>query len=62
MASVAVYASTAAADSGGYVYKQSFMPRETVEIDLATTALFVTDPQNDFLSEKSPLWEVVGRP
>jgi len=60
LASVAVYASTAAADSGGYVYKQSFMPRETVEIDLATTALFVTDPQNDFLSEKSPLWEVVG--
>ena len=60
LASVAVYASTAAADSGGYVYKQSFMPRETVEIDLATTALFVTDPQNDFLSEKSPIWDVVG--
>ena len=60
LASVAVYASTAAADSGGYVYKQSFMPRETVEIDLATTALFVTDPQNDFLSEKSPIWDVIG--
>ncbi len=57
---VAVYANTAAADSGDYVYKQSFMPRETVEIDLSTTALFVTDPQNDFLSEKSPAWGLVG--
>jgi nicotinamidase-related amidase len=57
---VPVYAYTAAADSGDYVYKQSFMPRETVEIDLATTGLFVTDPQNDFLSEKSPAWGLVG--
>jgi hypothetical protein len=48
---VAMYANTAAADSDEYVYKQSFMPRETVKIDLATTALFVTDPQNDFLSK-----------
>ena len=52
--------SFAAADSGDYVYKQSFMPRETVEIDLATTAMFVTDPQNDFLSEDSPAWVLVG--
>ena len=58
---VPVYANTAAADSGDYVYKQSFMPRETVEIDLATTGLFVTDPQNDFLSEKSPAWGLVGQ-
>ncbi len=36
------------------------MPRETVEIDLSKTALFVTDPQNDFLSEKSPAWGLVG--
>ena len=57
---VPVYANTAAADSGDYVYKQSFMPLETVEIDLATTGLFVTDPQNDFLSEKSPAWGLVG--
>ena len=48
------------ADSDDYVYKQSFMPRETVEIHLAKTAMFVTDPQNDFLSEKSPAWELVG--
>jgi len=48
------------ANAGDYVYKQKFMPKETVEIDLATTALFVTDPQNDFLSEKSPAWELVG--
>jgi nicotinamidase-related amidase len=52
--------SFATADSDDYVYKQSFMPRETVEIDLSKTALFVTDPQNDFLSEKSPAWGLVG--
>ncbi len=60
LVSVPVYANTAAADSGDYVYKQSFMPKETVEIDLSTIALFVTDPQNDFLSEKSPAWGLVG--
>jgi len=54
-----VLASSAYADDS-YVYKQSFMPKETVEIDLATTAMFVTDPQNDFLSEKSPAWGLVG--
>jgi nicotinamidase-related amidase len=43
-----------------YVYQQKFMPRETVEIDLATTAMFVTDPQNDFLSKESPAWGLVG--
>ena len=48
------------ANADDYVYKQKFMPKETVEIDLATTALFVTDPQNDFLSEKSPAWGLVG--
>jgi nicotinamidase-related amidase len=57
---VAVYANTAAADSDEYVYKQSFMPRETVKIDLSITALFVTDPQNDFLSKESPAWGLVG--
>jgi nicotinamidase-related amidase len=55
-----VLTSFANADSGDYVYKQKFMPRETVEIDLSKTALFVTDPQNDFLSEKSPAWGLVG--
>ena len=55
-----VLISFANADSDEYVYKQSFMPRETVEIDLAKTAMFVTDPQNDFLSEKSPAWGLVG--
>jgi nicotinamidase-related amidase len=50
----------AASDSGEYVYKQKFMPRETVEIDLAKTAMFVTDPQNDFLSKESPAWGLVG--
>jgi nicotinamidase-related amidase len=57
---VAVYATTASADSHDYVYKQGFMPTETVEIDLSKTAFFVTDPQNDFLSEKSPAWGLVG--
>ncbi len=52
--------SFANADSDKYVYKQGFMPKETVEIDLATTAMFVTDPQNDFLSEESPAWGLVG--
>jgi nicotinamidase-related amidase len=52
--------SFAAADSDDYVYKQKFMPREMVEIDLAKIAMFVTDPQNDFLSEKSPAWGLVG--
>ncbi len=36
------------------------MPKETVKLDLATTALFVTDPQNDFLSKESPAWGLVG--
>ncbi len=31
--------SFAVADSDGYVYKQSFMPKETVEIDLSKTAI-----------------------
>ena len=55
-----ILTSFANADSGDYVYKQKFMPRTTVEIDLSKTALFVTDPQNDFLSEKSPAWGLVG--
>ncbi len=46
--------------AGAYVYKQGFMPKETVEIDLSKTAMFVTDPQNDFLSEGSPAWALVG--
>jgi len=51
---------SANADSDDYVYKQSFMPREKVKIDLAKTAMFVTDPQNDFLSKESPVWKLVG--
>jgi nicotinamidase-related amidase len=55
-----VLISSANADSDEYVYKQSFMPRETVKIDLSKTAMFVTDPQNDFLSKESPAWGLVG--
>ncbi|MGI9330001.1 MAG: cysteine hydrolase [Gammaproteobacteria bacterium] len=46
--------------SGDYVYKQDWMPREEAEIDLSKTAMFVTDPQNDFLSDGSPVWALVG--
>ena len=35
----------------GYTYKQDFIPVEKVEIDIETIAVFITDPQNDFLSE-----------
>jgi nicotinamidase-related amidase len=55
-----VLISSANADSDEYVYKQRFMPRETVKIDLSKTAMFVTDPQNDFLSKESPAWGLVG--
>ena len=55
-----VLISSANADPGDYVYKQTWMPKETVKIDLSKTAFFVTDPQNDFLSEKSPAWGLVG--
>ena len=55
-----VLSNSTKADADDYVYKQSFMPRETVKLDLSKTAMFVTDPQNDFLSEKSPIWALVG--
>ncbi len=60
LVTLVILPSLAVADSDDYVYKQSFMPKETVEIDLSKTAMFVTDPQNDFLSEKSPAWGLVG--
>ncbi len=44
----------------GYVYQQAFMPKKMVEIDLAHTAIFITDPQNDFLSPKGGAWPLVG--
>ena len=43
-----------------YVYKQEFMPRQTLDLDLNKTALLVIDPQNDFMSEQSPIWALVG--
>ena len=55
-----VVSPSAFAEPGDYVYKQKWMPKEKVKIDLKTTALFVTDPQNDFLSKKSPIWALVG--
>ena len=45
---------------GGYTYTQDFIPRETLEIDLERTAIFITDPQNDFISEGGAAWGLVG--
>jgi nicotinamidase-related amidase len=36
------------------------LPDPGMEIDLARTALVITDPQNDFLSPDGVTWEVVG--
>ncbi|MHC4830206.1 MAG: cysteine hydrolase family protein [Planctomycetota bacterium] len=36
------------------------LPDPGMQIDLETTALLVTDPQNDFLSENGVAWGVVG--
>ena len=36
------------------------LPDPGMEIDLERTAVVVTDPQNDFLSEKGVTWGVVG--
>jgi nicotinamidase-related amidase len=44
----------------GYVYQQEFMPRQTLDIDLNETAIFITDPQNDFISEGGAGWPLVG--
>lgn len=39
----------------------SALPRPGMSIDPANTALVITDPQNDFLSEKGAAWGVVGK-
>jgi len=44
----------------GYTYTQTFLPVKRMEIDLETTAVFITDPQNDFLSEGGAAWPLVG--
>lgn len=60
VASACLLMACAGAYAKDYVYKQDWMPREDVKIDLSKTAMFVTDPQNDFLSDKSPVWALVG--
>jgi len=60
LTTVAFFTLISTAGAADYVYKQTWMPKETVKLDLSKTALFVTDPQNDFLSEKSPAWGLVG--
>ena len=37
-----------------------YMEEKTMDIHSNDTALLVTDPQNDFLSEKGVTWELVG--
>ncbi len=44
----------------GYTYTQDFIPQKTLEIDLERTAIFITDPQNDFISEGGAAWGLVG--
>lgn len=43
-----------------YTYKQDFLPVKKLDLDLETTAIFITDPQNDFLSEGGAAWPLVG--
>lgn len=43
-----------------YEYKQKFMPKQTLEIEKSKTAIMIIDPQNDFMSEQSPIWALVG--
>lgn len=43
-----------------YEYKQKFMPREVLDLDLSKTAIFITDPQNSFMAKDSPIRALVG--
>jgi len=43
-----------------YTYQQDFLTKEILELDLEKTAIFITDPQNDFLSEGGAAWALVG--
>lgn len=43
-----------------YTYTQEFIPKEKLELDLSKTAIFITDPQNDFISEGGAAWGLVG--
>lgn len=40
---------------------QAELPNPGMKIDMARTAIVVTDPQNDFLSPKGATWGVVGK-
>lgn len=44
-----------------YKYQQEFIPRQKLDIDLSRTAIFITDPQNDFISEGGAGWPIVGK-
>ena len=43
-----------------YTYRQDFLPVKKIDLELETTAIFITDPQNDFLSEGGAAWPLVG--
>ncbi|MEA3273739.1 MAG: cysteine hydrolase [Pseudomonadota bacterium] len=40
--------------------KEPALPQTDMQVSLSDTALVITDPQVDFLSEKGVTWEVVG--
>ena len=43
-----------------YTYRQDFLPVKKIDLELEKTAIFITDPQNDFLSEGGAAWPLVG--
>ena len=43
-----------------YTYMQDFLPVKKIDLDLEKTAIFITDPQNEFLSEGGAAWPLVG--
>lgn len=47
--------------SDGYNYQQSFITKHPLKLDLRKTAIFITDPQNDFISEGGGAWPLVGK-
>ena len=60
-ATVAVAGTARAADDPYADPAKPALPKTDVTVDLSNTALVVTDPQIDFLSEKGVTWKVVGK-
>jgi biuret amidohydrolase len=63
-AALAVSAGSGTAEAAGDPYAdpaKGALPKTDVALELANTALVVTDPQVDFLSPKGVTWKVVGK-